>query len=207
MAKQYVIKPGDCVASVALEHGFRPETLWEDAGNAGLREQRASGYLLVPGDVLAVPDPRPKQLDCETGQRHSFRRLGVPEKLQIRLEEDGLPRANLDYVLIIDGKSSNGRTDGDGKLEAWISPNARQGELRIDGEAPVPIMLGRLAPVTEDQGVCDRLINLGHLAADDIGDAAQLRFALLDFQTRHALPSSGEADDQTRAALVEAHGC
>ena len=110
-------------------------------------------------------------------------------------------------MIVVEGRESGGRTDAEGFLEAWVNPAARQGELRIDGEPPLQILLGRLLPVTEQGGVVDRLVNLGHLAADDVDDSEQLRRALLAFQTLHTLTPSGQVDDQTRKALAEAYGC
>lgn len=207
MARKHVIGPGDCIASVALANGFDPDTLWEHPDNAGLREQRESGFLLVPGDVVAVPDLRPREEACATGKRHTFRRRGVPEKLKIRLEDEGEPRARVSYVLVIDGKRTSGTTDEDGKIEVWIPPDARHGELSVEGEPPFPIALGRLPPVSEEMGVRDRLRNLGLLDQEDLHDDHEVTLSLLRFQALHRLPKSGEADDETRRKLVEQHGC
>ena len=211
MTKTHVIRPGDCIASVAFENGLRTDTLWEHPDNAALRGQRESGFLLVPGDALVVPDPRPRRAACATGNRHVFKRHGVPEKLRIRLEDEGLPRMLVPYVLVIDGRTSSGHTDEEGRLEAWISPDAREGSLQVEDDPPMAIALGRLEPVSQDQGAHDRLRNLGLLDTggideEGLDDAGRVTLALLRFQTLEELPPSGLLDDDTRAALAAAHG-
>lgn len=206
MPVKHIIRPGDCIASVSLAHGFAPDTVWNDDANRKLREKRESGYLLVPGDVLIVPDLRRQAVDCATSRLHTFRRRGIPEKLEIRLLDCDEPRASVPYVLVIDGERQEGTTDADGCLHAWIPPTARVGELRVDGDEPVPLKLGHLVPVTEADGVRDRLRNLGFLPAEDDHDEHELTLALLHFQEHHELPASGTADDATRAKLLEIHG-
>ena len=83
-AKRHEVKAGDCVSSIAYQHGFAPETVWRHDENAPLRERRASMYVLMPGDVVVIPDRTAKTEICASGQRHVFRRVGVPEKLRIR---------------------------------------------------------------------------------------------------------------------------
>lgn len=206
MPIRHTIRPGDCIASVSLKHGFAPDTVWNDAANSALREVRESGYHLVPGDVLVVPDREPKKFTGATGQQHIFRRRGVPEKLFIRLLDDHEPRAEVPYVLVVDGKERTGTTSGDGVVEEWIRPDAREGELFVEDDPPIQLTLGQLMPVTEPAGVRDRLINLGALAPDDADAEPEITVALMRFQDQYELPATGLADDETVAKLVEIHG-
>ena len=71
------VRPGDCIASIASERGFFPDTIWNDPANESLRTLRKDPYVLQPDDEVVVPDLRPKQVVCATGKRHTFRRRGV----------------------------------------------------------------------------------------------------------------------------------
>lgn len=201
-----VVEPGDCIASVALSYGFNPATLWEHPANAALRATRPSGYVLVPGDIVAIPDLAPRHVDCALDRRHVFRRRGVPEKLRIRLEDDDAPRVEVDWMLTVDGHVTRGRTDAQGQLEAWIRPDARFGTLVVDDAPPMPLLLGRLPPVNAPDGVELRLCNLGHLQDSERANPHAVRTALRQFQATQALAPSGVADGPTQQALAACHG-
>lgn len=81
----YLVRQGDCIASIAAAHGFFWKTIWEHADNASLRQARGNGHILLPGDRLAIPALSPKEESCAAAQHHRFRRLGVPSKLRIRV--------------------------------------------------------------------------------------------------------------------------
>jgi len=121
------------------------------------------------------------------------------------------PRANVPYVLIVDGQLFNGMTDADGILECAVPGNARKGLLIIEPGTPqetrLPVQLGQLSPISEMCGVRERLANLGFECARD-GDEMtdDLEDALQTFQTMHELDISGQPDDATRAKLQEVHG-
>ena len=54
---QHKVAQGDCIESIAAKHGLEPDTIWEHANNASLREKRnGNSFALFPGDVLFVPD-------------------------------------------------------------------------------------------------------------------------------------------------------
>jgi hypothetical protein len=211
---QRVVEPGECLASIAEQEGFFWETLWAHADNAELAAGRESPYLLLPGDRVAVPAKRVKQVACATDRRHVFRRRGVPERLRICLEDQHGPRADVAYKLEIAGLELSGTTDADGYLEHWIPANARRGRLIIDAAedqlfAPEPeiyeLELGRLGPATSRAGARARLVNLELLESDDNSDAG-FRTALIGLQRALGLPDTGELDSETIAALVDAHG-
>lgn len=82
MPIRHTVKEGDCIASIAAEYGFFPDTLWNDPANKDLRERRASPYILAPGDTVAIPEKRIKQIEKPASQKHRFRRKGVPATLQ-----------------------------------------------------------------------------------------------------------------------------
>ena len=85
MAKDYVIRQGDCISSIAFRNGFDWITLWNEPANAELKERRKDPNLLFPGDVVHIPDLRLKEVDRPTDQCHSFKVKNVPAKLRLRL--------------------------------------------------------------------------------------------------------------------------
>ena len=85
MALDKVVEQGDCISSIADEHGFFWETLWNLPENSELKQQRKEPTILREGDVVHVPDLRPKDESCATEQLHKFKRKGVPAKLKLRM--------------------------------------------------------------------------------------------------------------------------
>ncbi|WP_437596088.1 peptidoglycan-binding protein [Sorangium sp. So ce590] len=209
MAEKHTVEPGECIASIAFERGFFPDTLWKLAANSELRRARGNPNVLLPGDVVEIPDKRLGAAACVTAQRHVFRRRGVPEKLNIELRAENAPRADLAYVLTIDGIAHEGRTGSDGRVKAWIPPGARRGTLAIGEAERYELALGHLAPVSEEKGVRARLVSLGYLpheaeAAPE--GAAPVIAAVREFQRAQELEPTGVVDETTRRALVTVHG-
>ncbi|WP_437798696.1 peptidoglycan-binding domain-containing protein [Sorangium sp. So ce693] len=142
---------------------------------------------------------------------------GTPslQHLKLKLTDVGMtPYAHKDYVLKSLGVKIEGKTDGDGVLEADLPAEARTAEVTLWVE-PRPtgktkryvIALGELADPDSVPGIESRLRNLGYYwgqsQTEITGDLAR---ALRDFQQDHGLESTGRADAATRAKLVEIHG-
>jgi len=199
-----------------------------------LRDARVQPNVLLPGDRVWVPELRRKEEAAAYEQRSRFRRLGEPSKLRIRImagmvapaEETDLatsggappaeataeaPLASAAYILTIDGENTSGATDADGYVELPISGSARAGMLVLEPgtirERAIPVRLGRLSPISEIEGVAERLSNLGFPCNTHARELTRdLSYALRNFQRRAGLPQTGEPDSATRAALQEAHG-
>lgn len=204
MPKKHTVRLGEEIASIAFQYGFRPEVVWEHPDNAALRRQRENGHVLQEGDVVIIPDLRPKSAPAATGRVNTFRRRGVPEKLRLQLLDGDTPRANLDYLLTVDGVSTEGRTDAQGRIEIWISPAARSGKLLIGENEEIDLKLGHLSPVTTEAGLRARLKNLGFLD-DEAADAEALARGLRAFQQHFGLEPTGAANDETRQTLLDVH--
>jgi hypothetical protein len=206
---KYAIKPGECISSVAFAHGLFPDTIWNDPENREIREKRKSPNILHPGDIVAIPEKKIKEESAATAQTHRFQRKGVPEKFKMQfLDEKNNPLANQKYIIEIDGILSKGSTDGDGKIEQSIPPNARGGKIVI-GELRDEYLLnfGHIDPIEEISGVQGRLNNLGYdcgLIDGVLGK--QTKEALLAYQNDHGLNKSGDIDEETRRHLKEKHG-
>lgn len=205
MSKQHQVRQGECISSIAFDHGFAPSTLWDHESNADLRELRGDPFVLLPGDVVFIPDQRQTTTTVETGKLHRFVRRAVPERLKLRLLRYGTPRKNLAYVLEVDGVALDGQTDGDGQINHPIPPNARRAVLILGEDERHELLLGHVDPVSEESGVEARLRNLGYLAPGAAGEEA-LRDAVEAFQAANELEPTGDVDDDLRDTLAFVHG-
>src|ERR1044071_5899827 len=200
----HVVDDGDCLESIAFRYGLRPQTIWEHSDNEALRALRASPHVLRPGDKVYVPDLRRKDVAAQTGARHRFRRCSVPAKLRLRFDDAGEARAGIAYTLSIDGGAPlDGSTDGDGRLEQWLPPDAQNGVPVLESGEAYALRFGTLRPDDRGDGICARLANLGY---GEIADDISLEAALLTFQHDQKLEETGIADEATLARLRQVHG-
>jgi N-acetylmuramoyl-L-alanine amidase len=202
------VKQGDCINSIGFQYGFFPKTLWNHPDNAELKTLRKDPNVLKQGDVVHIPDKNQKEELCGTEKLHKFKRRGVPSKFNLRLLFDDKPRSNEDYVLEIDGKMIKGKTDGDGWIRQRISPDAKEGKLKLkDGKEVYPLNLGHLDPVDEVEGVQGRLANLGYYGDEVNGDMnEETTEAIRKFQKDMGLEVSGEIDKALRDKLRSEFG-
>jgi len=201
------VEGNECVSSIAEAKGFFWQTLWNHAENKDLKSRRKDPNILMEGDVIFIPEREAKQLDGATEKRHPFRKKGVPARVRFRLLDQGKPRANVRFVLNVDGKLTEGRTDGDGKIDVPVSPLAQACTLTLyEGEHEVVhvLQLGSLDPVTEPSGAVKRLQNLGLLGTH--AEDAEVERGVRIFQNQQKLPVTGKLDDATQNALIKAHG-
>jgi hypothetical protein len=207
--RKYTVQQGECLSSVAFANGLFWETIWEHPENATLKAARETPFVLKPGDVVYIPDVRPRQVRAATGARHVFRRKGVPAKLRLQVLVRNEPLANLPYVLSSGPYQITGTTDAEGRIEVSVPPNLPETMLRVGEGASARVY--RLAPRTlnparEIDGIQARLANLGYYAGPIDGrlDAATAS-AIRRFQRAHDLPVTGQADTATASALADLH--
>ena len=206
MPKEYTIETGESTESVAYDNGLFWETVWNYPGNADLKSRREDPNILDQGDVLVVPDKRPKDEPGDTDQRHRFRRKGVPSVLRVQLLDQGKPRTGLAYTVQFGDKKITGKTDGDGWVRCYLMPDVTNGKLTLETGEVYPFDIGTVRPAKSLRGVQNRLRNLGEYSGPIDGHMNDdLRNALEWFQTRMKLKVTGEADAATEAALRQAH--
>lgn len=208
MPTRHVVKQGECISRIAFEYGLFPDAVWNHPDNSQLKELRKNPYVLMPGDVVVIPDKRVKEVELPTGKRHRIRRKGVPEKLVMKFTRGDELRSNERYILEIDGKQIEGSTDGGGIVELEIVPNAKIARMTFveDGEE-LEFELGGLDPVTELSGIQGRLRNLGLYEGPVDGKmSGELEEAIKLFQERNKLDPTGRVDDALKSALQNAHG-
>ncbi|MBN2170813.1 MAG: peptidoglycan-binding protein [Candidatus Krumholzibacteriota bacterium] len=82
---EHRVTQGDCLLSLAKEHGFSWETLWNHPDNAELKRLRKDPNALKPGDVLVIPERRDKQEDAAGEAKTQFRRTGALARLRLEI--------------------------------------------------------------------------------------------------------------------------
>lgn len=208
MANHNVVQ-GDCFLSIAEKYGFFWETLWNHPNNAELKTKREDPTILYPGDVVFVPEKRLKEVSEPTNQVHKFRVKNVPAKFNIRLlDDDDSPRANLNYVLEIDGKKFTGTTDGNGAISISIPPAAKTGKLVLtDQDEEYDLFLGQLDPINKNSGVQARLKGLGYYNGETSQSVnPETEQAVKDFQVAYNIEPTGQIDDAFRSKLESIYG-
>jgi hypothetical protein len=207
--RKHKVKAGECIASIAFKYGFFPESIWNDPKNRELKDKRKDPNVLLAGDTVYVRDKEAKEESCAAEQRHRFKRKGVPEKLRLQfLLADGSPRKDEPYELDVDGNLLSGRTDGQGRIEQSIPPNAQRAVVLLGAaQEEFAFALGGLDPIEEVRGVQGRLLNLGYYNGSVDGELGEAtRAAISAFQRGAGIKASGEVDKKTRDALKKKYG-
>jgi hypothetical protein len=207
MPINYQVRQGDCIYSIAFEHGFFADTIWNHPNNAELKKKRKDPNVLMPGDVVFVPDKRVKEVSEATNEVHKYRCKNTPKTFRLQFKRFGRPIPNLEYTIKIDGREIQGKTDSEGWLRQHIPPNARKGVVTMADGQHFDLNLGHLDPVGEVSGIQGRLQTLGYYEGSVNGrmDEATTE-ALKVFQNSNGLNVTGEADEQTKSRLQELTG-
>jgi len=210
MAENYRVKQGDCISSIAFEKGFFPDTIWNHPDNKDLKEKRKDMNVLLPGDMVFIPDRRLKEISEPTNQVYKYKCKNIPAMLMLELLDAGDPIKNAAYRFEIEGKSFEGKTDSQGRIRIPLIPNARKALLLVEDGArrfEYELDLGHLDPVEEVIGFKKRLKNLGYEPGSlntDLG--LDLAKAIRCFEADNKLDQTGEMSDSNRKKLVEIYG-
>jgi hypothetical protein len=216
MAGNYTVQQGDHLSKIAKDFGFSDyQTIWDHPNNSNLKKQRENPNVLYPGDSLFIPDRQVREESRATDQKHTFKKKATNLKLRIILEDQyEKPIADAPCLLTLGVKSLKVTTDGIGKIEQEIDPDAHEATLIIqDPQTPfenttIAIKIGDLDPVTELSGQITRLNNLGYFAGDvDQPDRLAFESAVEEFQCDHGLKVDGICGPVTQTKLKQAHGC
>ena len=211
---EHVVRPGECIASIARRYGFRdPKVIYDDPENQELRRLRPNPNQLYPGDVVRIPKAAVLvEARLRTGQKHVVVVPTARRKVRVRvLDAAGKPRANQPFTIVAEDRTYQGTSDGDGVVEQTISAAVMNATLTL-GEVTLALWLGHLNPLsnTDDGGVSGaqgRLRNLGYrpgLIDGKLGP--KTRAALRQYQEDLGLEVTGELTDETLSALVDDHG-
>jgi len=162
----HIVKPGECVASLAAKCGTTLQSIWEDPANAALKERRASPYVLAPGDAIELPEPNHPERSVEPAGQHRLEaRVGTVRLRLALIDEqwgndrvvptrertehgyrtregdpvsvaDVAPLARVAFRLEVGGQHIEGTTDGDGVLDEPVDARATAALLVIEPDTP-----------------------------------------------------------------------
>jgi len=155
MPEDYTVQPGDCISSIAFERGFFWQTLWNDGGNAKLKELRKDPNVLQEGDIVHIPDLTLKQESGATENKHKFKLKGVPAKLKLRLMQPKPPKDKGDSASSASSSPSpGGGGAGDNSTSDLADPDYEQTAEEDEPIKNAPYVL-EVDGVIVDQGNTD----------------------------------------------------
>lgn len=216
MSIRHTVQPGECFASIAARYGFDDySVVYNHPANAKLKRIRPNPNVLFPGDVVAIPEPKPRELSLNTGRVHPVK-VRLPKKeLRVVIKNDrDEALASTPYSLQVDGRGTpeEGTTDGNGLLKHPVPAGTQSVVVQI-AELSLRMRLGWLAPLRETQdhgvrGAQARLCNLGYNVGSIDGKLSRgTRTAIAMFQHDHEQPVDGELSPELIDQLLKEHGC
>ncbi len=215
MPTAHRVAQGEHLVGIALNYGFADwRAIWDHERNKELREQRTSPTVLLPGDVIYIPDKEAKETTGSTEARHTFKMQQRETKLRLRIEDaSARPLSSGKCEVKLGAHTETLTIAHDGFIEMIVPPYAQEGTLTVrdsgttlDG-LEMPLLLGHLDPVSEVSGQAARLNNLGYRAGDPTDASDYLfRSAIEEFQCDLGLVVDGRCGPKTQAKLVEVHG-
>ena len=209
MAERHIVKQGECILLLAHDGGFFTDAIWDHPENRDLKEKRKKPNILMPGDVVFIPDKKLGEHTAPTDNRHTYVLRTAKVKFTLTLLDLGKPRANLKWILKVDGMQiAQGTTDGKGTLKSAIPANARRGLLLLgDDQEEFDVRFGHVDPIGEICGVQSRLKNLGFYRGEtDNVNGPLTTAAIAEFQRMAEITGEGKLTDETRQKLLEFHG-
>jgi N-acetylmuramoyl-L-alanine amidase len=217
VGRTHTVKQGEYLSRIAHENGFANwRTIYDHPQNAGLRDKRPNPNVLLPGDLIYIPDKIEKKETCGTGQTHRFQLDGAKNRLRIVLKDDaGRAMSGEQYTLKVSGKEYKSATKSDGLINHPIPNDATSGTLKLDKKGiTLALGIGHLDPIHDQQrtvvsGAQARLNNLGfHCGKVDGILGPKTETAIMRFQKvvlKREEPD-GKIDSETRDRLLGGHG-
>jgi len=208
----HVVRPGECMLSIASAHGFLWETLWNLGENSDLKDSRKNPNVLLAGDRVTIPKHKLRTEAAATGKQHRFR-IKIPQPLvRLCLQVEGNPLQNVSCRVSVDQQPVQEiTTQGDGTLEIPVAWTARSAHVECESEGKTytfVVGLGDLDPSPTISGVAQRLSNLGWYDGPTDSSVSLDHFGavLKQFQSSNGLDATGAADEATCDKLRELHG-
>ena len=212
MPFNHTVEKGDCMTSIAAKYGFgKYETIYNDAANSQFKKDNPNPNELTPGGIVVIPDRKEKKFSMGTDASHKFK-VKIPKakfKLELK-DEAGKALANKKYRLTVGNTIVEEATDGSGKIDKDIPPEANFGTLTVwmDENDPAAqifqftVELGALEPESTVNGAQARLQNLGYDCGGITGALdPKTRDAIRGFQKDNGITVNGNLDDATKNKL------
>ncbi len=207
MTAIHVVKAGEHIGAIALKYGYENfSVLWEHPENADLKSLRKTPFLLAPGDELFIPDHVRLVFNRATDASHDIHVKVDKMALHLRLlGRDSKPRKETPVTLRVDPPQTSAaslqseqslKTNGEGKVSVDMAKHVLVGSLTLD-KLEFAMHIGMLDPLDTDDGLGQRLTNLGYFvpADEDDRDDDELRSAIEEFQCDNGLKVTGKRED------------
>ncbi|MEJ7732120.1 MAG: peptidoglycan-binding protein [Polyangiaceae bacterium] len=207
MATEHTVQQGEHLARIAARFGFRTiGPIWNHPRNRELRELRLTPHVLLPGDVVHVPDLVEKVVARATTASHVFRVARSDLALRVVVLDDRfVPAAGLECALDAAGVATV-TTDATGLVSRAIPVDLADGQLTI-GERVLPLAIGHLDPVTSVTGARARLDALGYFVGEGAEPSEpEFRSAIEEMQCDAGLVVNGTLDAATVDRLQSLFG-
>ena len=204
----HIVKPGECVATIAAQYGVPWKTIWDAPENATLRRTRPDPNVLAAGDKVVVPKPKPRQESVKAGQNTQFVVKREKIRLYLQLKAGPDPLGGEDWELTCGDRNAKGTTESDGLIEAEIPPDEKEATLILPKrKQKYTLALGELDPIDTVRGAQARMHNLGLYKGEHSGNLDDAtRAAIEQLQTIEKLPVTGKYDAATQKALAKIYG-
>ncbi len=214
----YVVRQGDHLRQLAAKTSLDADTIWGNPANADLKTLRVTYNLLLPGDILKLPDADPNWITLETGTTNTFTAAAQkPCTITHTFVGGDGPIANAAYHLFGSTEDDTPKTtDGNGTATFDVPVDADSIRVLFDNGSSFELKVGHLDPVATPSGAEQRLIQLGYLdegddVSDDDGSRANhdqcVAAGLSAFQADNDLPATGALDATTAEKLAQVYGC
>jgi hypothetical protein len=212
----YIVRQGDYLARLAFVKGFDADEIWNDPKNEDLKKLRGDPNILAPGDILHIREGKKDDLPVQQGTDNDYSATVPKIQMELKFKDAQGPFAGEDYEVQDLGDPIKGTTDGGGGLVVDVPVTTQAFHVLFPTRNMIyPVLVGDMDPAQEPSGVRKRLRHLGYYCDPSRAEAADApeealaaldRLAIKAFQQDHQLEPTGEIDDATRAALVDAHG-
>jgi hypothetical protein len=217
MTTRHTVQQGECLASIAAQHGVRnPEEIFRHPDNQSLSADGRTPDLLMPGDEVTIPDAKTKTFDAATEVVHKFVVPARKQTVRIILQDNkGKPREGVAYKVRLGEQReivAEGETAKDGLVELIVPLRVRSVTL-VERMGEMKFHIGHLDPLESKKGtphasgVKSRLHNLGYAVShgDEIDE--KTRRAIRSFQKARKLEVTGEVNRELIDALSREYGC
>jgi hypothetical protein len=208
--RPYTVRQGDHLVGLADRFGFDPDEVWSHPKNEPTRTARKDDpHMLLPGDILYLPDPEASWLAVNVGQTNSFVVEEHTVAVRCQFVVNGAPLKGEPYT-VTGADVTPGSLDGDGvfSAEADASVVALTISFPKRNEAYV-LQVGHLDPPDTPSGQRMRLGMLGLYGAGAYSccdDERDLEFGIRRFQHTQDLPLTGAWDEATSTKMMARFG-
>ncbi|MEA2695755.1 MAG: hypothetical protein QOI66_26, partial [Myxococcales bacterium] len=140
MGKNHTVKNGECATSIAADNGFASvKDLFNHPDNAALRKLRPNPNLLAAGDVIVIPDHKPKTLALKADAKHKIVVTRPKAELHVHLRDlVGKKLKNAPFKLTHGAATVSGVSDGQGLIKVAIPPGLTSAQLDVQLPEPPP---------------------------------------------------------------------